>query len=128
MRLAPEFGDPAGDRLIVPAPAKPYEIAEMFLQEYYADSRGRLLLHHRGLSTPGRKRTGRRARRERSALTCIAGWGARSTGRPARTGRSWSRLTRARGRSRTSLTRSRGCACRRDGRSAVLAERRSSRR
>lgn len=56
MSLAPEFGDPDElleavdpDVLIVPAPTKPYEIAQMFIQEHYSDPRGRLLLHHRGL-------------------------------------------------------------------------------
>jgi putative DNA primase/helicase len=47
MSVAPEIGDP--DELIVPAPSKPYEIAQLFLQTHYCDSRGRLLLHHRGL-------------------------------------------------------------------------------
>jgi hypothetical protein len=56
MSLAPEFGDPdelaeSGDSglVIVPAPTKPYEIAQMFMQEHYSDPRGQLLLHHRGL-------------------------------------------------------------------------------
>jgi putative DNA primase/helicase len=56
MSLAPEFGDPDGlaelddpEVLIVPGPTKPYEIAQLFMQTRYCDSRGRLLLHHRGL-------------------------------------------------------------------------------